>query len=89
MGECSAIIRASNTFTATFDGVASRFLAAWEDEAGLETYGEAVAEVLDFRASEGEPLEMSPDDWRRHPDACRVLPGKGFTNAFCDDAPRH
>ena len=40
-------------------------VAAWEDEAGLETYGEAVAEVLDFRASEGEPLEMSADEWRR------------------------
>ena len=50
---------------ATFDGVASRFLAAWEDEAGLESYGEAVAEVLDFRASEGEPLETSADEWRR------------------------
>ena len=43
----------------------SRFLDAWEDEAGLETYGEAVAEVLEFRASEGEPLEMSVDEWRR------------------------
>ncbi|MGB7621647.1 MAG: isocitrate lyase ICL2 [Terriglobia bacterium] len=50
---------------ATFDGVASRFLAAWEDEAGLETFGEAVAEVLEFRASEGEPLTTSVDEWRR------------------------
>jgi isocitrate lyase len=50
---------------ATFDGVASRFLAAWEDEAGLETFGEAVAEVLEFRASEGEPLTLSVDEWRR------------------------
>ncbi len=31
----------------------SRFLEAWEDEAGLETYGEAVAEVLEFRAERG------------------------------------
>jgi isocitrate lyase len=50
---------------ATFDGVATRFLEVWEDEAGLQTFGEAVAEVLEFRASEGEPLETSSDEWQR------------------------
>src|SRR5258706_8620165 len=40
------------------DKAASRLVEAWEAEAGLETYGEAVAEVLDFRAREGESLEM-------------------------------
>jgi isocitrate lyase len=50
---------------AAFDGVASRLLEAWEEEAGLETYGESVAEVLEFRAGEGEPLEMSAAQWRR------------------------
>ena len=54
-----------STVDAAFDGVASRFLETWEEEAGLETYGEAVAEVLEFRASEGEPLEMSAAQWRR------------------------
>jgi isocitrate lyase len=53
------------TVDAAFDPVASRFLEAWEEEAGLETYGEAVAEVLEFRASEGEPLETSVAQWRR------------------------
>jgi isocitrate lyase len=53
------------TVDAAFDGVASRLLEAWEEEAGLETYGEAVAEVLEFRAGEGEPLEMSAGEWRR------------------------
>ena len=47
-----------------FDQVESRFVAAWEDDAGLMTYGEAVAEVLEFDASEGEPADMSPDEWR-------------------------
>jgi isocitrate lyase len=50
---------------AAFDSVASRFLEVWEEEAALETYGEAVAEVLEFRASEGEPVEMSAAEWRR------------------------
>ena len=48
-----------------FDQVESRFVEAWQDEAGLETYGEAVAEVLAFRESEGDQLEMSVADWRR------------------------
>src|SRR5690606_18580781 len=49
---------------AVFDGVESRLVERWESEAGLETYGEAVAEVLAFRASEGESLDVSADEWR-------------------------
>ncbi|OBH76301.1 isocitrate lyase [Mycobacterium mantenii] len=47
-----------------FDQVESRFVAAWEDDAGLMTYGQAVADVLEFDASEGEPADMSADEWR-------------------------
>ena len=47
-----------------FDQVESRFVAAWEDDAGLMTYGEAVADVLEFDASEGEPADMSAEEWR-------------------------
>ncbi|MDX7436306.1 isocitrate lyase, partial [Klebsiella pneumoniae] len=43
-----------------FDQVESRFVAAWEDDAGLMTYGEAVADVLEFGQSEGEPIGMAP-----------------------------
>src|SRR5260370_23124919 len=50
---------------ALFDDVESRFVAAWEADAGLETYGAAVAELLEFRESEGEPPDMSAADWRR------------------------
>jgi isocitrate lyase len=49
---------------AMFDSVAARFLDAWEEEAGLNTFGEAVVEVIEFRASEGEPAEIGVDDWR-------------------------
>jgi len=49
---------------ALFDKVASRFLEVWEAEAGLETYAEAVAHVMEFRVSEGESLELNPDEWR-------------------------
>jgi isocitrate lyase len=48
-----------------FDQVESRFVAAWEDDSGLMTYGEAVAEVLEFSESEDEPVAMSPEEWRQ------------------------
>ena len=48
-----------------FDKVAKGFLEAWEEEADLRTFCEAVAEVLEFRANEGEPLEVSAEEWRR------------------------
>ena len=57
-----------------FDQVESRFVAAWEDDAGLMTYGEAVAEVLEFGESEGEPADMSPEEWRRSPSGTRCTP---------------
>ncbi len=49
---------------ALFDTVESRFVEAWQNDAGLETYGEAVADLLEFREREGEPLEMSAAEWR-------------------------
>ena len=55
----------ANLIDAVFDAVESRLVERWEAEAGLETYGEAVAEVLAFRASEGETLDLPVDEWRR------------------------
>src|SRR4030065_429706 len=52
------------TVDAIFDEVESRLVERWEAEAGLETYGEAVAEVLAFRASEGEGPQMKVDQSR-------------------------
>ncbi|BAX92852.1 isocitrate lyase ICL2 [Mycobacterium shigaense] len=54
-----------NSIDDAFDQVESRFVAAWEDDAGLMTYGEAVAEVLAFGEREDEPPGMSPDEWRK------------------------
>ncbi len=65
-----------------FDPVASRFLEAWEEEAGLETYGEAVAEVLEFRAGEGEPLEMSAPQWRRFAERASLWAAKEKARAL-------
>jgi len=47
-----------------FDTVQSRFVDAWQEDAGLNTYGGAVAELLEFREREGEPADMSVAEWR-------------------------
>jgi isocitrate lyase len=57
--------RDDNRIDAVFDDVESRLVERWEAEADLETYGEAVARVLAFRANEGETLELSADEWQR------------------------
>ncbi len=50
---------------ALYDKVESQFVAAWEDDAGLATFAEAVAEALEFGESEDEPVAMSAAEWRR------------------------
>ena len=50
---------------ALFDKVQSTFVEAFEDDAGLMTYGEAVAEMLEFAERDGEPLAMSAAEWRQ------------------------
>jgi isocitrate lyase len=48
---------------AALEKVFNRFVDVWQAEANVTTYGEAVAEVLRFRANEGEPLAMEEDQW--------------------------
>lgn len=48
---------------ALFDKVESGFVEAWQEDAGLDTYGNAIAEVLRFKESEGEALKMKPAEW--------------------------
>jgi isocitrate lyase len=50
---------------AAFDRVAARFLECWEDDARLQTYGDAVADVIEFRANEGEPVDITVADWQQ------------------------
>ena len=53
-----------HSLDALFDKIESKFVAAWQDDASLDTYGDAVAELLAFREGEGEPHEMSAAEWR-------------------------
>ncbi len=45
------------------DPIVTRYLDLWENEAGLKTYGRAVADVLEFRMGEGDKFDMSVDEW--------------------------
>ena len=53
----------SGSLDALLDRVESQFVDAWQNDAGLDTYGNAVAEVLRFKESEGEALAMKPAEW--------------------------
>ncbi len=48
---------------AALDKIDTRYVEIWQAEAGLKTYGLAVAEVLEFRTAEGERFDMSVKEW--------------------------
>jgi len=45
------------------DQASSRLLDLWQMEAGLKTYGQAVADVMAFHLDEGAELPMTVDEW--------------------------
>jgi isocitrate lyase len=56
---------AQESIDAVFDEIESKFVDAWQLDAGLMTYGEAVAELLEFAENDGESNDMSVDEWRK------------------------
>ncbi|BDG10105.1 isocitrate lyase/phosphoenolpyruvate mutase family protein [Anaeromyxobacter paludicola] len=48
---------------AALDRVFNGFVDAWQAEAGVCTYAEAVGNAIAFRAAEGDPPSMSRDEW--------------------------
>jgi isocitrate lyase len=67
VAEAAAAYRAGKepSIDPLFDKIDSRFVDAWQTDANLQTYGDAVADVLAFRESEGDTAEMSAEEWRR------------------------
>ncbi|MDX2473273.1 MAG: isocitrate lyase/phosphoenolpyruvate mutase family protein [Candidatus Krumholzibacteria bacterium] len=45
------------------NGALDDFIAVWEVESGLKTYGEAVAEMIEFGRQEGAEFELSAEQW--------------------------
>jgi isocitrate lyase len=42
----------------------TRYVETWQAEAGLKTYGQAVADVMQLRMDEGERFDMSVEEWQ-------------------------
>ncbi|HYK30011.1 MAG TPA: isocitrate lyase ICL2 [Streptosporangiaceae bacterium] len=45
------------------ESVETQYLEAWLSEANLKSYPEAIADVIEFRAGEGESFDMTADEW--------------------------
>ena len=45
------------------DAIVTRYVDVWQAEAGLKTYPQAVADVIEFRSNEGERFDLSAADW--------------------------
>ena len=45
------------------DNVITDFLQLWQAAADLKTYRQAIADVIEFRSSQGESLEMNVEEW--------------------------
>jgi isocitrate/methylisocitrate lyase len=48
---------------ALLESVETRYLEAWQSEANLMSYPQAVADVIEFRSGEGERFDMSTGEW--------------------------
>ncbi len=48
---------------ALLDKVETAFLEAWQSEANLTSYPQAVADAIEFRAAEGESFDFSAEEW--------------------------
>ena len=72
---------------ALFDKVESTFIDAWQDDAGLRTYGDAVAELLVFRENEGEPHAMSAVEWRKFAERASLYAAREKARELGADAP--
>jgi isocitrate lyase len=45
------------------DEIVTSYLERWQAEAGLKTYRQAIADVIEFRTGEGEALDLSAEQW--------------------------
>jgi isocitrate lyase len=48
---------------AALDKVFDKFVDAWQQEAGISTYAEAVGNVIAFRHAEGDPPPITKEQW--------------------------
>ena len=63
VGEAVAAIKRGASVDAEFEKAFNLFVDAWQEAAGIKTYGEAIADTMTSRADEGESFPMSRAEW--------------------------
>ena len=65
IAESAQVVRGmpATELDAALDRIDTRYVEIWQAEAGLKTYGLAVAEVLEFRTAEGDRFDMTVEEW--------------------------
>jgi isocitrate lyase len=58
-----AFQQANGSIEELLESVENQYLEAWLSQANLKSYPDAVADVIEFRSSEGESFDMSPGEW--------------------------
>ncbi len=58
---------------AALEKLGAHYAEAWQSEAGLKTYADAVAQVMAFLASEGQRFEMTVEEWLGFADRCSLF----------------
>lgn len=63
--EAAAAVRngGERSIDAVLDQIGTRYVDSWQAEAGLKTYGQAVADVIEFRLGEGERFDLNHEQW--------------------------
>jgi malate synthase A len=51
------------SITKPLDNVATKFVETWEVESGLKTFGEAVADLMEFQIEEGRQHDLTVNQW--------------------------
>ncbi len=62
--EAAATIEPGRSLDGALDVIDTHYAETWSAEAGLKTYVEAVADILESRMDEGQALDTSADEWR-------------------------
>ena len=56
-------LQAGGSVEDLLEDIETRYMDAWLSEADLKTYPQAVADVIEFRSSDGESFDMSSGEW--------------------------
>jgi isocitrate lyase len=59
-----------------FAKVSNQLAETWQSEAGVKTYGEAVADAMEFRLNEGETFDLSVEQWKQFAAAAGFVAAK-------------